>query len=203
MGFSPELRDEVRKWVNRFVDFEAKGEQFWQCVCDLEKEFGHLPSVNDAVWKVLNEERLESFHQGRVGFYLIATWGMSCLASTEQNYGVLLDLTFEQMILEFLGASNGNGTGLTKASFDRRFSTINKNRIANLELSANQMALDQNDVKQRFMRIGDRVYSQVCEVAPNIPLEDIWITLSAEVNWQASASKPIRLRKVQPVLTRT
>lgn len=203
MDFSPELRDEVRKWANRFVDFDAKSEQFWQSVCDLEKEFGYLPSVNDAVWRVLNEERLESFYQGKVGLYLNATWGMSCLAASEQKYSVLLDLTAEHMILEFLGASNGNGTGLTKASFDRRFSAINKNRITNLELSAKQMSLDQHDVKQRFMRSGGRVFSQVSEVAPNASLEEIWARISAEANWQATASKPVRLRKTQPVLSRT
>jgi hypothetical protein len=199
--FSLELRDDVRKWINRFLSFDEQHDQFWLAVRDLETEWVHLPFVNDAVWRVLNEERLDAFRRGRLGFYLIATWNMSCLVATEKKYPALLDLTAEHMLLEFLGVSNGDGAALTKASFDERFGAINQNRVANLELSISQLGLERLGVQERFMHVGNRVFAAIEPVKPRETLEAIWIVIAAQIDWANQCSTPVRLRKTQPTLS--
>lgn len=200
--YTEELREAVRKWLNRFFKGEDVQDDFWSRVRQYKTRNKSEPKVNDIIWGMLNDRRAFFFKEGMLGLYRNDTLAMCMLLDIENRQDGRFVHAIHLTTLDACGASNvpwgTSGGGPLR---------LNEAYIAPVCLPllaecSRYLELNFEQVRDRFIQVAEELLASFGKYRPKLSGIEIWGRIQHEIRplLEQEPHQRSRRRISEPVL---
>lgn len=177
--YDTDTKEAVRKWLNRFFSGEDVQDSFWMKVDEYKRANGHEPKVNDIIWGMLNERRLQYSKDGALGLARNKTLSMCTILELEERHSDRLQYAIELTLLDACGASNaGWGDGgpfrVNEAFIAPICAPLLAECAHNLKMTIDVLA-------NEFISSGEKKLERYGKYRPALTAKEVWHLVADDV----------------------
>jgi len=203
-NYSHETQEAVRKWVSRFAQWSDTESDFWSYVAEFRAKNGFPPKVNDAIWAVLNKQRMLAATNHQFGMYSNLTRGMYGLLIREGKQKDALKCSIELITFDASGLSTSSWRPDKGLVVDPTLCFVAPAAISDLAQCAVSLSFSVDDLKEAFLRESAQCLARMGSIRPDTTPEKMWDMIAGDVATLFAQSdgkvKQSKARIKEPVL---